>query len=117
MALSLICNTDDANQLDRVVLDIDGENTVLFIKLRWHRKIQKWMMSIFDEENKPKVRNVPLVSSVDYPSANLLRQFDYLGIGVASVLPSINDPTTLIPSISNLGANKEWGLVWGLPYE
>jgi len=115
--VQLICNTDYGNQLDRVVLNINNKNTVLFVKLRWHKKIQRWLMSIFDEDNSPVIRNIPLVPSYDFPAANLLNQFEYLQIGEASVFPTVVNPTTAMPVFENLGAKKEWGLVWRLQHE
>lgn len=117
MALSLICNTADLNQLDRTVVEIDGKNRTLFIKLRWHKKISRWMMSVFDEANNPVLRNIPIVGGFDYPSADLLYQFYYLGIGHAASFPFEDDPSTENPSYNNLGFGKEWGLGWGLPDE
>ena len=112
-----VCNTDSMNQRDRCVLTIDGKSTVLFIKLRWHSKIKKWMMSMFDETNAPLLRNIPLVSSRNYPSADLLHQFAYIAVGHAAVLPTLNSPSTENPSWNNMGVGKEWALVWGLPDE
>lgn len=117
MAFSLVFNTEDLNQRDRVVLNINGKNTVLFLKLRWHKKISKWLMSIFDEDNQPVLRNIPLVSGYDYPAADLLKQFEHLNVGHASVMPSVNHPTTPIPSAGNFSPYSEWGLMWGLPDE
>ena len=117
MALSLICNTDDINQRDRVVLKIENKNRVLYLKLRWHVKIERWMLSIFDEDNNPVLRNIPLLAGFDYPSADLLRQFEYLEIGHAAVFSFTQEPNTPNPVADNLGAYKVWGLVWGLPDE
>lgn len=115
MALLAIDNSPSLNQLGRTVLEIDGKNTVLYIKLRWLDKIGKWMMSIKDERGDPIIRNIPLVASKSYPSADLLNQFAYMFIGSAAVLPTVNNPSTPIPADSNLGLNKEWVLVWGRP--
>ena len=115
MSLSLICNSDGANQLDRVVLEIGGKNRVLFIKLRWHKKSEKWLMSIFDEDNTPIIRNVPLVTSFDYPSSNLLNQYEYMDIGSAAALPTTESPETQIPGRENFGVLRDWCLAWGDP--
>lgn len=117
MALTLVGNSDSLNQRNRVVLNINGRNKVLFIKLRWHQKINKWLMSIADENNVPVIRNVPLVQAWSYPSINLLRQFGHLDVGEAGVLKTTAYPSTQNPSRDNLGVGKEWLLVWGLPDE
>ena len=117
MALVALDNSLEANQRSRVIIDIDGRNTVLYVKLRWHVKTEKWMLSLFDEEGNPIIRNIPLVTSRSFPSADLLNQFAYMFVGHASVLPTVNKPTTMIPDRTNLGVNREWMLVWGLPDE
>ena len=117
MALVIVCNTPDLNQMDRCVLEIDGENRVLYIKLRWLKKTERWLMSIFDDEGNPVLRNIPLIAGQAFPSADLLDQFGYLGIGHASCFPTEHIPSTEQPSFDNLGLDKEWSLLWGLPDE
>lgn len=114
MALVALDNSLEANQRSRVIIDIDGRNTVLYVKLRWHVKTEKWMLSLFDEEGNPIIRNIPLVTSRSFPSADLLNQFAYMFMGHVSVLPTVNSPSTMIPYRDNLGVNREWMLVWGL---
>ena len=53
MALLALDNSLEANQRSRVIVEIDGKNVVLYIKLRWHVKTEKWMLSLFDEKGNP----------------------------------------------------------------
>ena len=117
MATVMICNTPDTNQRLRTVLNIDGKNTVLYLQLRWHQKINKWMLSVSDEYKNPILRNIPLVGGYSYPSADLLAQFAHLFIGHAATFPFQNAPATPNPTYENLGRDKAWALVWGLPDE
>lgn len=111
--LSIVKTIDDKNQRIRTVLEVDGKNIVLFIKLRWHEIAQKWFMSVDDENENTLIRNVPLVRGESYPTSNLLRQFAHLEIGSAYVVPMVESPSTENPSADNLGMDREFALIWG----
>ena len=111
--LLAVTTISSRNQRIRTVLEVDGRNIVLFIKLRWLKAVQKWYMSVDDENENTIIRNVPLLAGKSYPTINLLRQFAHLGIGSAFVAPLVENPSTENPSDTNLGLDKEYALVWG----
>lgn len=111
--LCRINHTDSLNQRICTVVEADGRNIVLYIKLRWHKKTGKWFMSLDDENEQTIIRNIPLICGTQFPTANLLRQFAYLGLGSCFVLPLVDNPSTEHPAKGNLGGEKEFALVWG----
>lgn len=110
---AMVKNIDAKNQRIRTVLEVDGRNIVLFIKLRWLEAVQKWYMSVDDENENTLLRNVPLVCAESYPTSNLLRQFAHLAIGSAYVVPLVENPSTENPVTDNLGIDREYALIWG----
>jgi hypothetical protein len=69
-----------------------------------------WFMAVSDAKTKTLLLDaVPLVTG-QYPAADLLGQYEYLGIGSAVIVPTsslAND----IPDDTNLGT--DYVLVWG----
>lgn len=110
---SAINNIDSLNQRIRTVVQIDGVNKLLFIKLRWHKLTGKWHMSVDDSNEQPVVRNIPLLAGSGPGPGNLMRQLAHLGIGSAYVVPAVDHPSTENPVSDNLGLNGEFLLVWG----
>ena len=54
--------------------------------------------------------NVPMLTG-KAPAGDLLRQFDYLGIGKAMIVPMSDVTTVDFPGVFDLG--KDFILVWG----
>ena len=111
--LFMVKTIDSKNQRIRTVLEVDGKNIVLFIKLRWLGAVQKWYMSVDDENENTLIRNVPLLCGESFPTSNLLRQFGHLAFGSAYAAPLVERPTTENPGKNNLGTDKEYALIWG----
>lgn len=111
--LAIINTGDSLNQRIRTVVEVDGQNIGLIIKLRWCGAVEKWFMSVFDEWENPIIRNVPLVLGVTFPSANLLRAVSHKKIGCAFVYPLVENPSTPDPARDNFGLGKEFALMWG----
>lgn len=59
-----------------------------------------WVMNIGDAQNNPILNGVPLVTGAD-----LLGQYEYLGIGIAIFVQTDNDPNA-VPTFTNLGINS-----------
>lgn len=65
-------------------------------------------MTIADKSGNTLIDGVPLVSG-SYPAANLLRQYQYLNIGSAYIVP-VSDNQIGRPDFDELGA--DYYLVW-----
>ena len=110
---SIIHNIGSLNQILKVVVPVDGKNLALNIRLRWNEKANRWLMSVLDDHGNALVHNIPLISAVSYPSANLLRQVGYKHIGSAAIWKLVENPSSDNPVVDNLGVDKEFALVWG----
>ncbi|CQR71687.1 hypothetical protein SOV_04830 [Sporomusa ovata DSM 2662] len=109
MAYQRIPLTTDPNQTFQCTLAIDGQNKTLSFFLAYNEIATCWTMNITDPATGTMLlASIPLVPG-DYPAANILEQYAYLGIGSAYVL-STGNAATEYPDADNLGS--EWVLIW-----
>ena len=87
-----------------------GVNKQLILHLRYNTEGQFWRMDVSDSKNRMLISGVPLLTG-EYPAADILKQFDYLGIGSAVVCRVTDDQAADIPDLTNLGA--DFVLLWG----
>ena len=85
-------------------------NKQLIFHLRYNTEGRFWRMDVSDYKNNMLISGVPLITG-EYPAANILKQFDYLGIGSAVVLRMTDDQDKDIPDLTNLGT--DFVLAWG----
>ncbi|RGX53194.1 hypothetical protein DWV16_17235 [Anaerotruncus sp. AF02-27] len=109
MAFREIPLTTDPNQTFAITLPVDDKNISLIFELRYNTVAEYWVLDIYDNERNPILATVPLVTG-DYPSANLLEQFEAFEIGSAFIVPS-GQTVTGRPDDTNLGS--DFVLVWG----
>jgi hypothetical protein len=111
MAWNIIPLDPDPDQEFYVVVEVGRQNIALIIRLRYNTEGECWFMSIKNpRDGKLLLDSAPLVTG-EYPAADMLRQYQYLGLGSAMIIPTTNVPPTEIPDLSNLGT--EFVLVWG----
>ena len=92
---------------------VKAQNNVhrqLILHLRYNTEGGFWRMDISDNRNNMLISGAPLVTG-EYPAANILRQFDYLGIGSAVILQVTDETDKDIPGLTNLGT--DFVFVWG----
>lgn len=65
--------------------------------VRWNVPNATWMINIADASGNPILSGIPMVTGAD-----LLEQFDYLGLGFHLVAQTDNSPDT-VPAFDNLG--------------
>ena len=94
-----------------ITVEANGQNIPLILHIRYNTEGQFWKMDISDGRTaKMLISGVPLVTG-EYPAADLLRPFSYLGIGSAMVL-NVTDATERdIPGLFDLGT--DFILLWG----
>lgn len=90
------------------LVPVDNKNLYLEFFLHWNNIAEYWCMDISDNNNNMLVSNIPLIRG-EYPSANLLEQYQFLGIGTSGIVPIGIIPGE--PNSENLG--KQFYLVWG----
>jgi len=84
------------NVPQRFTISLSGTNYILVS--RWNDAPEAgWILDFYDQESNPILMNVPLVTG-----ANLLSQYEYLGIpGLLYVVSDGDDYA--VPTIDNLG--------------
>lgn len=102
--------TNDPNQNFVCTIPVDGKNIDLAFNISYNAIAKYWVMRISDAiTGKIILDSIPLVTG-EYPSANLLEQYSYLGIGSA-ILVKVSNSDLDFPDDKNLGNN--FLLAWG----
>lgn len=100
--------TPSSNQSLSCTLPVDSGNITLKFQFTYNSIAGYWFVSVTDKTNRLLLDSVPLVTG-NYPAANLLRQYQYLGIGSAYVVPA-SSGLSGIPDFDSLGTN--YVLIW-----
>lgn len=88
-----------------------GENNIpLTLRLRYNTEGEFWRMDVTDKAGKMLLSNVPMLVG-ENQAADILRQFAYLGIGSAIILPLTDARSSDSPDFINL--STDFVLVWG----
>lgn len=96
--------TNDPNQSFSITIPVGSLNIALDLFAWWNRIAGYWELNITSTETKQRLlSNLPLLTS-GKPPTNLLKQYSYLGIGSAYVLP-LSTATTENPGITDWGSN------------
>lgn len=100
------------NQSFIITLQIDSVNTTLKFNVMWNPIAGYWLLTIINQANSNYIiDSLPLVTGQRSTNTlNILRQFDYLKIGTAYLLPIVSEPSTDYPNTTNL--NSEFALIW-----
>jgi hypothetical protein len=110
MAYKVVPLAPNGNQSLTCTLPVDGKNLTLNLNFRYNTVGSYWFMSVTDAKTKAMLLDaVPMVTG-EFPAAELLGQYTYLGIGSA-VIVSRSSLKTGIPDETNLGS--DYVLIWG----
>lgn len=107
--------TAGTNQTMSCSLPVNGANVTLTFAFTWNAPGGYWAMSITDSNNNLLLDAVPVITG-QYPAANILQQYQYLGIGSAYLVPGSSTlPDN--PDFNTLGASTTstaptFSLVW-----
>lgn len=103
--------TTDPNQTFQSTIPIDGDNRTLSFGLRYNAVAGYWTLSITDPyTRKMLIDSLPILIG-EFPAANILEQYSYLGIGSATIVKVGPVPENVNPDDKTLGTN--YVLVWG----
>lgn len=80
-------------------LTITLNSVVYTLRLQWNVYQNCWIMDISDGNGVPLVQGIPIVTGAD-----LLEQFEYLGIGGEFVAQTTNN-IDAVPTFTNLGTS------------
>lgn len=110
MAYQTIPLTTEQNQEFFSTLLIGEENKTFKLELNWNKTGLYWIMRISDPStNETLVDSIPLVTGMLGDSMNLLKKYEYLGIGKAYLVP-VQRIYGDRPTLDSLGS--EFVLVW-----
>jgi hypothetical protein len=100
--------TNDPNKTLQTTVEVNNTNITLKLVFHYNEMAKYWCMSIINSDNTLLIDSLPLVTGV-YPSANLLGQYSYLGIGSAYLIKTTQ--STLDYADDNTLGNT-FQLVW-----
>jgi hypothetical protein len=110
MAFKIVPLVPNINQSFNCTLPIDSKNLTLAFTFIYNAVGNYWFMSVTDTRTNTLLLDaVPLIRG-EYPAADILGQYGYLGIGSALIVPTSSLGTD-IPHELDLGT--EYVLVWG----
>lgn len=93
--------TPSMNQDFTCTLPVGNRNVTLDFSITYNNQGEYWFMSIKDHDSgRLLIDGLPLLPG-EYPSADLLGQHKYLGIGSAYLISLSNDDT--VPTFDSLG--------------
>jgi len=108
MANVIVPIASGSNQMETCTLPVDGKNVTLTFSFTWNAQGAYWYMSIADTNGNLLLDAIPVITG-QYPAANILHQYQYLGIGSAYLVPaSTGLPDN--PTFTDLGS--DFLLVW-----
>lgn len=90
MSAQIVPLTVSPNQTFAVQLTVNGQTLTLNLTLTYVAMSGWWHLQVANAQNIVLVASVPLITGY-YPSANILAQYGYLGIGAAYLLNTGND--------------------------
>lgn len=111
MPWNIIPLDDYPDKESRITVEVGTENIPLILHFLYNTEGEFWRMDVSDGNTGDLLLgSVPLLPG-EAPAANILRQFEYLGLGMVVVLPltdaAVHDHPELEDFIS------DYALVWG----
>ena len=103
MTYKIIPLTTSPNQKLSITLPINGQNITLNLSVRYNTVANYWVMTVADKSGNVLIDSLPVITG-EYPAANILGQYQYLGIGSAVVVNASNTELD-IPSDKSLGVD------------
>ena len=102
-------DTTPEQEID-ITLDMGDEALDLTLHLTYNTEGDFWRMDIRrQEDDEILIANLPMLTG-EYPAADLLGQFQYLGIGSAVILKLSDDVISDYPDLESFGT--EFALFW-----
>lgn len=101
----------DGDQQFNITVQVGEENVSLILRLRYNTEGDFWRMDITNADTEEMlISGVPLLTG-EYPAADILEQFEYIGIGSAIVLKMTDDAEGDFPNLENI--DTDYVLFWG----
>lgn len=111
MAYNVVPIYNSDNQIFTITVEVGGTNIGLTIDLRYNSEGDFWHMDVSDATTGAMLlAAVPLVTG-EYPAADLLGQFQHLGIGSAVIMKLTDGIEADYPGLDDLESN--FAFIWG----
>lgn len=111
MTLVNIPITNQPNQSLAIKVPVGDLNLNLQLLVYWNSIAEYWQMNVTSiDTGEVLINGFPLVGG-DYPAGNILRQFGYMGIGEAYLVPLNANTGNVYPGLTDWGTN--FILLWG----
>lgn len=108
MADQVVPLDNSPNQTFAISLSVDGSILQLNLAISFAEMAGYWLMDISDVNGNLLLASIPLITG-EWPAANLLAQYAYLGIGSAYV---INAGQAAIDYPDSVSLGTSFVLVW-----
>jgi hypothetical protein len=79
------------------VVQVSLNGVTYTMKIRWCSPADCWMLDLSDIYGNPILQGLPMITGAD-----LLAQYEYLGLGFALVVQTSNDANA-VPTFANMG--------------
>jgi hypothetical protein len=108
MADQIIPLDTSPQQSFTIAVNVDGLVLRLGLDITFSEMAQYWLMDVKNSQGVVILASVPMITG-DWPAANLLQQYGYLGIGSAYIL-NASQVAADYPDNTNLGT--DFVLLW-----
>src|SRR5580698_7360390 len=108
MSSQIVPVNSNPNSTIIVNLGVNGATLTLQLSFHYNEIAQYWEMTINDSSGNLVLASIPLITGDD-PAGNILRQYEYLGIGSATVVNAGQVPNDY-PNNTQLGGPFQ--LLW-----
>ena len=99
------------DQQFNITVEVGEENVSLILHLSYNTEGDFWRMDVSSADTEEMlISGVSLLTS-EFPAADILEQFEYIGIGQAIVLKMTDDAEGDFPNLENI--DTDYVLFWG----
>lgn len=100
------------NQQFTITLQINGENRAFRFVVMWNPVAGYWVLTVVDlSTNNFVFDSIPFVTGIpNTTTSDILKQYGYLLVGSAYLIPIVSEPETNYPDTTNL--ESEFALIW-----
>lgn len=111
MADQVIPLTTQPLQTFEIALSVGANTLRLNLTIKYNEMAGYWIMTIADQFSNTLLDSIPMLTGT-WPRANILSQYQYLGIGSCYLVNLGNNPNDY-PDNTNLG--RDFVLIWSDP--
>lgn len=108
MADQIVPLTTQPLQTFEIALSVGGKTVRLNLTIRYNEMANYWILTIQDQYGNMILDSIPLITGT-WPAANILSQYQYLGIGSCYII-NLGNNANDYPDSNSFGS--DFVLVW-----